>query len=178
MLRHMTIATENLELVPWSGEALVALIEEPARFAELAGHEAGTGLREFFTSGEVSQAWIDQLRAIRGTDPWSIGFMVVDPPSRRVIGSAAFKGAPDDAGVVEVAYGIIPECEGRGYATESCRALVDYALATNDVKRVIAHTLPLPNASTRVLTRCGFRKTGEVVDPDDGLVWRWELERA
>jgi hypothetical protein len=42
------------------------------------------------------------------------------------------------------------------------------------VRRVCAHTLPEENASTGVLTKCGFRKTGELMDPDDGLVWRRE----
>ena len=28
-------------------------------------------------------------------------------------------------------------------------------------------------AATRVL-KCGFRYTGEVIDPEDGLVWSWE----
>ncbi len=40
----------------------------------------------------------------------------------------------------------------------------------------LAHTCPEPNASTRVLTKCGFRRVGEVMDPDDGLVWRWEKD--
>jgi [ribosomal protein S5]-alanine N-acetyltransferase len=26
-----------------------------------------------------------------------------------------------------------------------------------------------------VLTKCRFERVGEVVDPEDGLVWRWEL---
>jgi RimJ/RimL family protein N-acetyltransferase len=30
------------------------------------------------------------------------------------------------------------------------------------------------NASARVLAKCGFRRVGEVIDPEDGLVWRWE----
>jgi RimJ/RimL family protein N-acetyltransferase len=42
---------------------------------------------------------------------------------------------------------------------------------------VCAHTLPQPNDSTRVLARCGFRHAGEVTDPEDGLVWRWEKTR-
>ena len=37
-----------------------------------------------------------------------------------------------------------------------------------------AHTLPTPNASTRVLAKCCFQYIGEVIDPEDGLVWRWE----
>ncbi|HEV2068935.1 MAG TPA: hypothetical protein VGR26_03985 [Acidimicrobiales bacterium] len=29
--------------------------------------------------------------------------------------------------------------------------------------------------STSVLVRCGFANVAEVLDPDDGPVWRWEL---
>jgi ribosomal-protein-alanine N-acetyltransferase len=72
------------------------------------------------------------------------------------------------------AYAITPEHQGKGFATEAAAALVSYAFASGEVRVVRAHTLPLPNASTRVLTKCGFQKAGEVIDPDDGLVWRWE----
>ncbi|MEO8910550.1 MAG: GNAT family N-acetyltransferase [Gemmatimonadaceae bacterium] len=43
--------------------------------------------------------------------------------SRSIIGSAAFKGAPDVTGVVEIAYGIVASFQGRGYATEAAHAL-------------------------------------------------------
>lgn len=33
------------------------------------------------------------------------------------------------------------------------------------------------DASTRVLTKCGFAFIGEVIDPEDGLVLRWERKR-
>jgi len=42
------------------------------------------------------------------------------------------------------------------------------------VRLIRAHTLPEPNASTRVLQKCGFEQVGEVTDAEDGLVWRWE----
>jgi len=48
------------------------------------------------------------------------------------------------------------------------------ALSHEQVRTVRAHPLPQPNASTRVLTKCGFQRIGEVIDPEDGLVWRWE----
>ncbi|MGH7631966.1 MAG: hypothetical protein ACREOF_21740 [Gemmatimonadales bacterium] len=32
------------------------------------------------------------------------------------------------------------------------------------------------NASARVLEKLGFRRLGEVIDPEDGPVWRWEWE--
>jgi len=78
---------------------------------------------------------------------------------------------------VEIAYGIEPEHQGKGYATEAAQGMVDYACSHDEVRLVCAHTLPEENASTRVLTKCGFRKVGEVLDPEDGLVWRWETDK-
>jgi len=27
------------------------------------------------------------------------------------------------------------------------------------------------------LQKCGFKKVEEITDPDDGLIWKWELKR-
>ena len=39
---------------------------------------------------------------------------------------------------------------------------------------VRAHTLAEANASARVLRQVVLIPPGQVVDPEDGLVWRWE----
>jgi len=78
-----------------------------------------------------------------------------------VIGKCGFKGPPDGDGMVEIAYGVSPEYQGKGYATEAAAALVSYALGTGQVRVVRAHTLPEPNASTRVLTKSSFQKVTE-----------------
>ena len=91
-----------------------------------------------------------------------------------VIGSCGFKGPPGTDGIVEIGYGLAPGYRGRGFATEAAQALVTYALDCERVRTIRAHTLPEPNASARVLAKCGFRRFGEVTDPKDGLVWRWE----
>jgi len=168
------IETDDLRLLPFAPDQLLALIEQPERYEQLAGFPAAAGLREFFTSGDVSPAWLASLRTLQHSDPWQLGFAVVHRESRCVIGSAGFKGAPDAEGIVEVAYGIVPSFEGRGYATQAASGLVTYAFESGLVQIVRAHTLPTPNASTKVLTKCGFKFTGDVVDPDDGPVWRWE----
>ena len=97
--------------------------------------------------------------------------------SGSVVGSAGFKSPPSDDGVVELAYGIEPEHEGKGYATEVAAALTAFAFSCDGVGIVRAHTRPESNASTRVLTKCGFQRIGEVDDPEDGRVWRWEAYR-
>jgi hypothetical protein len=40
---------------------------------------------------------------------------------------------------------------------------------------VIAHTLAHDNPSTGVLRRLGFRWVRELVDSEEGPIWRWEL---
>ena len=169
------VETPRLHLVPTDPALLVTLIDQPERFEALAGLPAAAGLREFFVSGDVSPEWLGRLRAATGADPWRHGFFVVDREHRAIIGTAGFKGPPDADGMVEIAYGIVPSFEGRGYATEAAMALVRFARETADVTLIRAHTLPEANASTRVLTKCGFRHTGGVIDPEDGAVWRWEL---
>lgn len=169
------IETANLRLVPHVPAHLLALIEEPARFERVSGTRAAAGLREFFVSGELSQDFLNGLRTLSGPDPWRLGFAIMHSEARLVIGSCGFKGPVDSSGMVEIAYGIVPAYQARGYATEAARALIDFALATEGVRVVRAHTLPTPNASTRVLTKCGFDFKGEAFEPDDGIVWRWEL---
>jgi ribosomal-protein-alanine N-acetyltransferase len=168
------LQTLRLELIPYTTEQLLALIDDVPEFEKKTGFAAAKGLRDFIISDEVSPAWIERLRASSGSDPWTYGFAVVDRESRSVVGSAGFKGPPDAEGMVEIAYGIVPEFEGRGYATEAAALLVGFASGNRGVQLIRAHTLPTKNASTRVLTKCGFKYVGEVIDPDDGLVWRWE----
>jgi RimJ/RimL family protein N-acetyltransferase len=168
------LETAHLRLTPWSPEHLLAMIDGAERFEADAGVPLADGLRAMFVSGEVSPAWIAHLREAPGPDPWTLGFAVVHRGDERVIGSAAFKGAPDEDGVVEIAYGIAPSYEGHGYATEAAKALVAFARERVDVTSIRAHTKPENDASGRVLAKSGFQQVGEVEDPDDGLVWRWE----
>lgn len=122
----------------------------------------------------VSPVWLALLEASGAADPWIHGFTVIDRSNGGAVGQCGFKGPPGTDGVVEIAYGVAPEHQGKGYATEAATALTDYAFSQREVRAVRAHTLPEINASTRVLTKCGFRRVGEVIDPEDGLVWRWE----
>ena len=170
----MEIETVHLQLIPCSPEHLLALIAGEERFEERFGLPAADGLRAFIVSDEVSPAWLVRLRASMAADPWVDGFAIVHRESPSVIGTVGFKGPPDEHGVVEIAYGIVRVFQGRGYATEAAEAAVAFAFGSGQVRLVRAHTLPTLNASTRVLAKCGFKRTGEVEDPEDGLVWRWE----
>lgn len=127
---------------------------------------------------EVSPDWIARIRATDEVDYWSLTFTAVDRATGETVGACGFKGHPDSDGVVELAYGIDLLDRGRGFATEAAGALASFALASDRVRVVRAHTKPDNGASVRFLVKCGFRPVGEVVDPEDGLVHRRELERS
>jgi [ribosomal protein S5]-alanine N-acetyltransferase len=105
--------------------------------------------------------------------PWG-PHLFFDDLDGALIGNGGWKGPPE-AGTVEVGYAVAPARRGRGLATAAVRELLQRARRA-EVQRVIAHTLPRRSASTTVLERCGFSRTGEHVDPEDGPVWRWELD--
>jgi RimJ/RimL family protein N-acetyltransferase len=173
------IETARLRLRPHSPADLLALIDGVAELEKRIGMRVADGLRDFLVSGDVSPAWIERLRESAATpaDPWVHGFGVIHRESGAMMGTTGFRGPPDDDGVVEIGYGIVPAYEGHGYATEAAAALVTFAFDHDAVRLVRAHTLPEANASTRVLGKNGFTFSGPVEDPEDGLVWRWERPR-
>jgi|SRR5688572_14221561 len=127
------------------------------------------------TRAQISADWWAKFEQSAFADPWIHGFSLLLPDGTNV-GLGSFKGPPTD-GVVEIAYAIVPQHQGRGYATAAARAMVDYACQSAEVSMVIAHTLPDGAASQRVLQKAGFRRVGEVMDPEDGLVWQFEFQR-
>ena len=170
--------TPRLTLLPSDPRQLVVLYQQPAQPVSIDGYTLSEELRRFFAgaAAEISPKWLAALRGASEPDPWRHGFFIVERARREVIGTAGFKGPPDAGGVVEIAYGVTPSVEGRGYATEAAGALVRFAAADERVRLIRAHTLPEVNASTRVLRKCGFVHIGEVIDADDGPVWRWERD--
>ena len=119
---------------------------------------------------ELLEQTVDLLTRDPRPDPWGSYLAHSDGAT---IGICAFKTAPARNGTVEIAYMTFPAFEGRGYATAMAAAWVEMADA-GGAAMAIAHTLPEENASNRALKRNGFSYAGEVIDPEDGLVWRWE----
>jgi RimJ/RimL family protein N-acetyltransferase len=152
------LSTERLRLVPAKRDEVLAGIENlpPAHRAE------------------VSPEWLARARAASSVDPWLFGFSATDQNTGAVVGGCGIKGPPDSEGVVEITYGVDPAHQKCGYATEAAQALIAFAFGSGLVRVVRAHTRARNVASERVLAKCGFERLGEVIDPEDGQVWRWE----
>lgn len=93
------------------------------------------------------------------------------------VGTCGYK-SPPVAGRVEIAYFTFPEFELRGHGARMAAELVRIAREADPALIVIAHTLPKENPSTSILRKLQFQHLGPVDDPEDGIVWRWELPPA
>ena len=167
----------SISLLPQTPEHSRALLEGAHVYESRFSIRVADGVRDFLTGPEVSTEFLARLNSSAAADPWKDGFAVVHVADNAVIGVCSFTGPPGTDEMVEIAYGIAPAYQNRGYAGEAAWALIAYAFTSGRVRTIRAHTLPQHNASTHVLMKCGFTLIGEVTHPDDGTVWRWEMQR-
>ncbi|WP_137287532.1 GNAT family N-acetyltransferase [Halorussus salinisoli] len=64
----------------------------------------------------------------------------------------------------EIAYWLLPEGRGEGYATEAVSLLLDYAFETRGLRRVFARVVDFNERSRGLLKRLGFTEEGRLRD--------------
>jgi RimJ/RimL family protein N-acetyltransferase len=94
-----------------------------------------------------------------GNGQWGI-FEIILRETGEVIGDIGFHGPPDEAGTVEIGYGIVEQYRGRGLAGESAVAFCRLAWSRPGVTRIIAQAEEGNAASAGVLRHAGFREDG------------------
>lgn len=85
------------------------------------------------------------------------------PPSGKLIGDCGFRILASDPEQAEVGITLAPEFQGKGYATEALRALLNYLLVTLGKHRVFGSVDPRNVASMKLLERIGMRKEAHFV---------------
>jgi RimJ/RimL family protein N-acetyltransferase len=134
----------------------------------------------------LSDEWLQAVRWLAGmrarqirerpTDaPWLVR-PILHADTRQAIGYLNFHGGPDESGMVEVGYTLLPAARGRGYALEAVRAAFDWATRVHGVRRFRASVAPNNERSLNLIRKLGFVKIGEQMDPEDGLEYVHELE--
>jgi [ribosomal protein S5]-alanine N-acetyltransferase len=101
-------------------------------------------------------------------EPWSLRAMVLRD-EQRMVGFTSFHGPPGindtgTAGAAEVGYTVFPESRCRGYATETCRAMLEWARREHGVRHFISGIEPSNGPSIRVIEKLGFTPLGLLVD--------------
>ncbi len=142
-----------------------------------AGAEAGVTLTDFFTTERACMLWrmrCDQLAADPGGAPWITRLLGVRPDGT-VAGHAGFHGPPDDTGMVELGYSVVPELRRRGYARAMLTELLRRAAADPAARTVRASIAPDNAASLATIAGFGFIEVGEQMDEIDGLEIIYEV---
>ena len=103
--------------------------------------------------------------------PW-VGYVLIRDDV--IVGTCGFTGTPKN-NTVEIAYWTFETHEGQGVASFACGELVKIARQEISDLTIIAHTAPEHNASTHILEKNGFIKTGIERDDEIGEAWKWQL---
>lgn len=174
MIPPATIHTPRLILSRATVGRLSTLINGPQEYQRVFGQAVEDG---YVSAPGILEFSLHHAQAATADRPWWLLYLIVHREDDRLIGLCGYAGPPDGDGFVEICYGVAPALSGRGLATEAALALATHAFERPSVTGIRAHTHPGPGASTRILTKCGFTRTADFHDPDEGRVWRWELAK-
>jgi [ribosomal protein S5]-alanine N-acetyltransferase len=163
--------TKNLSLIPCTIPHLEKLIESAEAFEAAFGWRVIEGYIEFDGALEYL---LGTLKSEDSNSEWP-SYFFIHRADKALIGLGGYKGEPDENGSVEIGYGVAPAYRGKGYATEAAEAMIQNAFASDDVQMVCAHTLAEENHSVAILRKLGMEKVAEINDPEDGNIWRWEV---
>ena len=170
----MRIETENLILIPGNKNLLASAIQGNDFLSKALGYAVCSDWTEF---GVAPLAYtLEMLTQSEDENGWWTYFPI-HTVDQKLIGSCGYKGKPSLDGMVEIGYEVCPEYRQKGYGTEIANGLLTHAFKDEHIRIVIAHTLPMENASTKILRKLSFNKVSEIEDPEDGLIWRWEIKK-
>ena len=170
----MRIETENLILIPGNKNLLASAIQGNDFLSKALGYAVCSDWTEF---GVAPLAYTLKILTQSENENGWWTYFPIHTVDQKLIGSCGYKGRPTPDGMVEIGYEVCPEYRQKGFGTEIANGLLTHAFNDELVKLVIAHTLPMENPSTKILRKLSFKKVCEIVDPEDGVIWRWELKK-
>ncbi len=159
------LKTPRLWLLPTSLEVARAEIADRAGFARLLGATVPDNWppETLADALPLLLGWLEAAPDSLGWFGWH-GLAIDNATGPVLAASGGFMGPPV-AGVVEIGYSVLPQFQGRGYATEMVIALAAWAGSQPGVERLVAQTEWGNPASVRVLLKAGFVHAGPGTQP-------------
>lgn len=148
--QRLVLTPEDHEDAEWFAELL------NARGAGAFTNEDARQLIEQMAT-TVSETGIGALVLRRKEDGEALGYCAI------IVGRSSL----DEP---EIAYELLPQAQGQGYATEAARAVLDAAFATGRT-RLWSTVRSWNEPSLGVLAKLGFRRDHSTSDADGELVW-------
>jgi ribosomal-protein-alanine N-acetyltransferase len=149
------LETQRLKLLPFTLQLKKATLSQRTRLTEMLG----VAIPDAWPGADMLEALPSFIGALE-QDPLGLAWdgIILHKADQTAIGCIGFHGPPDEAGRVEIGYNIIPAYEGRGYATEMARRVIDWAFQTPGIQVITAECLDDNLGSIRVLEKAGMRR--------------------
>nr|WP_305119130.1 GNAT family N-acetyltransferase [Tahibacter harae] len=128
--------------------AYLPLVSEPRILAQVHEHPL-TDLEQ------VRQRLRERLHAEYASHGYG-RLAVIDKSDGRLVGWCGLKYV-DELGETDIGYRFLPDCWGRGYASEAGAAVLRHGFETLELARIIGLVLPGNAASAQVLRKLGLR---------------------
>jgi RimJ/RimL family protein N-acetyltransferase len=164
--RMIVQTSDRLRLVVGTKIVAAAEIEDRVEFAKLLG-------------ALIPEIWPPaNLRDVLGYfyglykehpewESWLTWYAIrIDNDYPILCGGIGFKGPPDERGMVEIGYSLLPGFQGQGLATEMVAGIVQWAEHQPQVRQIEAETDIDNKASIRVLEKNSFICVGAGLEPN------------
>ena len=165
----MVINTACLKLIPATVALARAEIRDRDEFARLLGALVPNNWppETLVDALPVFLGWLEAAPDSVGWFGWYALATGDGTTTPLLVASGGFKGPPQK-GAVELGYSVLPQFQGRGYATELVCGLIQWVLEQPGVARIVAETEWANPASVRVLIKAGFARIGPALEPGGG----------
>lgn len=166
---HQIAETERVKLISFSLELMQATLAARDRLAEMLG----IYIPDSWPGPDLEEAlpfFMEMMEKDPTGSVWNA--IIIHKADRVAIGAIGFHRGPDEAGMVEIGYNIIPEYEGQGYATEAARSFIEQAFHIQDIHVITAGCLDDNFGSMRVLEKVGMRRL-----VPEGNMLKWEIRK-
>lgn len=136
-------------------------------------------------TGEVPMRTVDEVRGLLASHPLhdyaihGYGRMAcVEKNTGRLVGFCGLKYL-EDLQETDIGYCFVPDCWGKGYATESAQSIMDYGKRTLGLGRIVGLVEPENTGSISVLEKLGLAFESTVVLADHiGPLWLYATSPA
>ena len=112
--------------------------------------------------------------ALHGEGEW-LSAAAVLRTTGELVGDVSLHWASEAHGQGELGFVVHPEHQGRGYATEASRPLLDFAFGPLGLHRVVGRLEPRNAGSARVLEKLGMRREAHLVE-NEWVKGEWQSE--
>ncbi|QGQ44978.1 GNAT family N-acetyltransferase [Metabacillus sediminilitoris] len=162
------IMTERLKIITFTVEMMEALLKGHDELRKLIPY----CIAPEWPLEEYKQLFLYKINRFHNfphENEWE--GIIIHKSDNCIIGDMGFKGGPNEKGIIDIGYSIVPRYRGKGYATEMGKAMVEWGLSQPGVNKAIATCNSDNFASIRVLEKIGFHITKKSADK---LYWTYE----